>query len=205
MLLFFTMFGLQILCCWSDLSWIYVCKDSKIFFKIEKLGHNVLHMLCTNCTSSNNVCKRNNEKIVLFHSPLNMVSLGRHCEILFSFGLNAPKCDIFDCSDCHDFYTMKSPRVGDFGFKIFIFHICKLIRIYMLWPLSVCWANASGTDACSEHTHQSVMCALSIRVRNVCLHCRLCIGYLWINLAKIPSNMPSIRVRNWCCVHGAYA
>ncbi len=32
--------------------------------------------------------------------------------------LKVPKCEIFDGSDCHDFYTIKSPRVVDFGVKI---------------------------------------------------------------------------------------
>ncbi len=44
------------------------------------------------------------------------------------------------------------------------------------------WAYASGTDVCTEHTHQVLMRAL----------------------AKFPSNMLSIRIRNWC-VHWAYA
>jgi hypothetical protein len=32
--------------------------------------------------------------------------------------LKVPKCEIFDCSDIHDFYTIKSLREGDFGVKI---------------------------------------------------------------------------------------
>ncbi len=29
-----------------------------------------------------------------------------------------PKCEIFDLSDFHEFYTIKSIREGDFGIKI---------------------------------------------------------------------------------------
>ncbi len=33
-------------------------------------------------------------------------------------GLKVPKREIFDRSDFHDFYTMKSLRIGDIGVKI---------------------------------------------------------------------------------------
>ncbi len=32
--------------------------------------------------------------------------------------LKVPKCEIFNRSDCFDFYTIKSPRWGDFGATI---------------------------------------------------------------------------------------
>ncbi len=32
--------------------------------------------------------------------------------------LKVPKCEIFDHSDFHDFYAIKSLRVSDFGVKI---------------------------------------------------------------------------------------
>ncbi len=32
-----------------------------------------------------------------------------------------PKCEIFDPSDFHNFYTIKSPWEGDYGVKITIF------------------------------------------------------------------------------------
>ena len=32
--------------------------------------------------------------------------------------LKVPKCEIFDSSDFHDFYTIKSLREGDSGVKI---------------------------------------------------------------------------------------
>ncbi len=158
-------------------------KEGKIFWKIEKLRWR---------TSSNNVCKMNIKKIVLFNNPLKMVSLGRHCDIfeIFSFGLNAPKCEIFDCSVCHDFYTIKSPRVGDFGIKIlFLFVIlcvCSGLLVYaehMHQELmrSVNIQYTSGTFACTKHTHQELMPALQHKHR------------VW---AKVPSNMMSIRVRN---------
>ncbi len=35
--------------------------------------------------------------------------------------LKVPKCEIFHRSDFHDFYTIKSPREGDFGVKIIFF------------------------------------------------------------------------------------
>ncbi len=34
------------------------------------------------------------------------------------FLLKVPKREIFDRSDFPDYYTIKSPRVGDFGVKI---------------------------------------------------------------------------------------
>ncbi len=86
------------------------------------------------------MCKMNIKKIVLFNNPLKMVSLGRHCNIfeIFSFGLNAPKCDIFDRSDCHDFYTIKSPREDDFGIKIFFLFVnlcvCSGLQVYLVAP-----------------------------------------------------------------------
>jgi hypothetical protein len=33
--------------------------------------------------------------------------------------LKVPKCEIFDRSDFHDFYTIKSLWEGDFGVKIY--------------------------------------------------------------------------------------
>ncbi len=35
--------------------------------------------------------------------------------------LKVPKCEIFDHSDCHDFYFIKSLWEGDFGVKITFF------------------------------------------------------------------------------------
>ncbi len=37
--------------------------------------------------------------------------------------LKVPKREIFDRSDFPDFYTIKPPRVGDFGVKIKTFYI----------------------------------------------------------------------------------
>jgi hypothetical protein len=37
---------------------------------------------------------------------------------LQNLGLKVPKREIFDRSDFPDFYTIKSLRVGDFGFKM---------------------------------------------------------------------------------------
>ncbi len=36
--------------------------------------------------------------------------------------LKMPKCEIFDPSDFHDFYIIKSLREGDFGVKIKFFY-----------------------------------------------------------------------------------
>jgi hypothetical protein len=36
----------------------------------------------------------------------------------YVFLLKVPRCEIFDCSDFPEFYTIKSLRVGDFGVKI---------------------------------------------------------------------------------------
>ncbi len=42
--------------------------------------------------------------------------------------LKVPKCEILDCSERHDFYTIKSSRVGGFGIKIKIFNNFLPIR-----------------------------------------------------------------------------
>jgi hypothetical protein len=38
--------------------------------------------------------------------------------MFLKLGLKGPKCEIFDPSDFHDFYTIKSLWEGDFGVKI---------------------------------------------------------------------------------------
>jgi hypothetical protein len=38
----------------------------------------------------------------------------------FTFSLKVPKCEIFDRSDFHDFYSIKPFWVGDFGAKILL-------------------------------------------------------------------------------------
>jgi hypothetical protein len=40
--------------------------------------------------------------------------------ISMDLSLKVLNCEIFDRSDCHDFYTIKSLRVGDFRVKILI-------------------------------------------------------------------------------------
>ncbi len=54
--------------------------------------------------------------MVIFSRPplLLRVSSNYHS----SFNLKVPKREIFDRSDFPDFYTIKSPRVGDFVVKI---------------------------------------------------------------------------------------
>jgi hypothetical protein len=42
----------------------------------------------------------------------------RYADVCYWIFLKVPKCEIFDGSDCHNFYTIKSPRVVDFGVKI---------------------------------------------------------------------------------------
>jgi hypothetical protein len=39
--------------------------------------------------------------------------------------LKVPKCEIFNRSDIHDFYTIKPFWVGDFGAKMY----CKLVTL----------------------------------------------------------------------------
>ncbi len=41
-----------------------------------------------------------------------------HLHIVIQIILKVPKREIFHRSDFHDFYTIKSLRVGDFGVKI---------------------------------------------------------------------------------------
>jgi hypothetical protein len=46
-------------------------------------------------------------------SEVDLVESGLFLSLL----LKVPKFEIFDLSDFHDFYNLKSPQVGDFGVK----------------------------------------------------------------------------------------
>ncbi len=137
-----------------------------------------------------------------------------------------PKCKIFDLSDFHDFYTIKSlwgrlcgfkkmyiwgfiwgrktPYTSQSNFKknlvrasnflcetfeticwcqryffcCFRYSTSKIITnidflTRMLRPIWVRWANESGTDAhtyTEQHTSKELMRALSIHLRNWCVH-----------------------------------
>ena len=60
--------------------------------------------------------KNTNSKILVYSAKIQQI-------FVFNFGpvsngsLKVPKCEIFDSSDFHDFYTIKSRREGDFGVK----------------------------------------------------------------------------------------
>ncbi len=101
--------------------------------------------------------------------------------------LKEPKCEIFDRSDFHDFYTIKFlQEEGDFGVKIkkylkkifrgsfgaakFLTRMLSIkhkiskfeqglqnILIMRVRNWCVHWAYASGTDACTERTRQELM------------------------------------------------
>jgi hypothetical protein len=86
--------------------------------------------------------------------------------------LKMPKCEIFDRSDSHDFYTIKSLKEGDFGIKI-----KKFLKIFrssfgaakcLTRMLSLILRSAVPSQH-AEHTHKGLMRTLSIRVRNWCI------------------------------------
>ncbi len=52
-----------------------------------------------------------------------------------------PKCEIFDRSDFHDFYPIKSLWEGDFGFKIKCF---KTNILGLIWGRRVPYAYAQS-------------------------------------------------------------
>jgi hypothetical protein len=55
-------------------------------------------------------------------SHVKQLSLNHVCKI----GLKVPECEIFNCSDFYDFYTIKSLWVNDCGAKI-------LIKYFNFW------------------------------------------------------------------------
>ncbi len=107
-----------------------------------------------------------------------------------------------------------------------------IFQMYILYTLSMrvrnwCmhWACASGTDECTEHARQELICTLSIQVRNWCVHwayatgTNACTEHILFNkcwaYASGTDAHPehtgqelrpslSIRVRNWC-IPWAYA
>jgi hypothetical protein len=122
--------------------------------------------------------------------------------------LKVPKCEIFDRSNFHDFYTIKSLREGD----IEIPYAYAQSNFREDSPFKTCSAYASVTDAYPEHTGQELMRSLSMRIRNWCT----CWAFASVPCAdaqhkrknsifeKGLQTMPCIRVRNWC-VHWACA
>ncbi len=81
--------------------------------------------------------------------------------------LKVPKCEIFERSDFHDFYTIKSVRKGDFK------NLKKYLAVNLGLRNSLC--ICSGAHVRSEvpskhadHTHQWLTRSLSIGIRNWC-------------------------------------
>ncbi len=74
-----------------------------------------------------------------------------------------PKCDIFDRSDFHDFYTLKSHREGDFGVKIFFNFRAYLGPRNFLRMLSLIGAQSFQNML---SIRMELMQILSIQVRN---------------------------------------
>ncbi len=69
--------------------------------------------------------------------------------------LKVPKCEIFDRSDFHDFYTIKPFYVGDFWVKIY----SNLVILI--------WGGARHhliSDAHAERAHQFLTRTLSARI-----------------------------------------
>jgi hypothetical protein len=79
--------------------------------------------------------------------------------------LKVPKCEIFDRSDFHDFYTISSLLYGraTLGFKKNIFY--KYLGAHLGRMLSLLLKIAVLSKR-AEHTHQELMGTLNIRVRN---------------------------------------
>ncbi len=79
-----------------------------------------------------------------------------------------PKCEIFDRSGLHDFYTMKSVREGDFGVKKIkrkIFRGLFGAAIFLTHMLSSVYFEERSPFKTSWQT-QELMRTLSIWVRN---------------------------------------
>ncbi len=85
--------------------------------------------------------------------------------------LKVPKCEIFDSSDFHDFYTIKSLREGDIGVQIKkfkqIFRSSFGAAKFLMRMLSIILRSTVPSKH-AEHTHQGLMRNLSIRLRNWC-------------------------------------
>ncbi len=83
-----------------------------------------------------------------------------------------PKCEIFDCSDFNDFYTIKSLREGNFRVKL-----KKLNKIFrgsfgaakFLMRMISLILRSTVPSKYVEHKHQGLIHTLSIRVRNWCI------------------------------------
>ncbi len=70
--------------------------------------------------------------------------------------LKVPKLEIFDPSDFHDFYTIKSLREGDFGDKIKIFWSFFGAATFLMRMLCLLLRSAVPSKQ-AEHTRQELM------------------------------------------------
>jgi hypothetical protein len=75
--------------------------------------------------------------------------------------LKVPKCEIFNRSDFHDFYTIKSLWEGEFGVKI----------IFLKYLAVTLWSRNSSCipSKHAEHERKELMRALSVHIRNLCI------------------------------------
>jgi hypothetical protein len=106
-----------------------------------------------------------------------------------------PKCEIFDRSDSHYFYTIKAFWVDDFVVKILTYY-------FNFWG-----SQASFTvvyDAQAEHTRKELMRTLSMRTRSLracSVHATVPDAYAQHGMKALLkfgffTRMLSIRVRN---------
>ncbi len=86
--------------------------------------------------------------------------------------------------------------------RTLIIHICQMFSLYTIsihirnWCMH--WVCVSGTDDCSEHTHQELMCVLSICLRNYSAFTeRSPFKKFWV-YAPGTEAYRSVLVRNWC-------
>jgi hypothetical protein len=83
-----------------------------------------------------------------------------------------PKCEIFDRSDFHVFYTIKSLREADFGVKIKknlkIFRSLFGAAKFLTRKLSLILRSAVPSKHL-EHTHQELIRMLSVRNSSLCV------------------------------------
>jgi hypothetical protein len=117
-----------------------------------------------------------------------------------SHDLMMPKCEIFDSSAFHYFYTIKPFWVDDFVVKILTYYF-NFLRIQASFIVS---------DAQAGHMHKELMRMLSMRISSLCtcsVHASVPVpaqhGLKAFFKFGIFTLMLSMRVRNW--VHSAWA
>jgi hypothetical protein len=77
---------------------------------------------------------------------------------MLSMHLKVPKCEIFDCSDFLDFYTIKPFWVDD------AIRNCRHMLRVRISSGHICSDNASVPDAHAQDIYQFLMCMLKFHM-----------------------------------------